>query len=280
MVRQSTREALRLGSYELPTSRTLIMGVLNVTPDSFSDGGLHLDAAVAIDHAKRMIEDGADIIDVGGESTRPGAAPVSTDEEIRRVVPVIEAIAGAMGVPVSIDTRNADVARRSIEAGAVMINDVTGLRDEAMLDVVRDTGAPVTIMHMKGTPRTMATSNQYDDMLAEIAAYLVAQAGKAVAAGAQTVIIDPGIGFAKNTKQNLELPNHLNVFTNLGYPLLVGPSRKRFIGELTDAAADDRIPGTIAAVVKCVQAGVDIVRVHDVAACKQAITITEAIERA
>ncbi len=280
MVRQSTREALRLGSYELPTSRTLIMGVLNVTPDSFSDGGLHLDAAVAIDHAKRMIEDGADIIDVGGESTRPGAAPVSTDEEIRRVVPVIEAIAGAMGVPVSIDTRNADVARRSIEAGAVMINDVTGLRDEAMLDVVRDTGAPVTIMHMKGTPRTMATSNQYDDMLAEIAAYLVAQAGKAVAAGAQTVIIDPGIGFAKNTKQNLELLNHLNVFTNLGYPLLVGPSRKRFIGELTDAAADDRIPGTIAAVVKCVQAGVDIVRVHDVAACKQAITITEAIERA
>ncbi|MDA0799855.1 MAG: dihydropteroate synthase [Chloroflexi bacterium] len=280
MVRQSTREALRLGSYELPTSRTLIMGVLNVTPDSFSDGGLHLDAAVAIDHAKRMIEDGADIIDVGGESTRPGAAPVSTDEEIRRVVPVIEAIAGAMGVPVSIDTRNADVARRSIEAGAVMINDVTGLRHEAMLDVVHDTGASVTIMHMKGTPQTMATSNQYDDMLAEIAAYLVAQAGKAVAAGAQTVIIDPGIGFAKNTKQNLELLNHLNVFTNLGYPLLVGPSRKRFIGELTDAAADDRIPGTIAVVVKCVQAGADIVRVHDVAACKQAITITEAIERA
>lgn len=251
-----------------------------MTPDSFSDGGLHLDAAVAIDHAKRMIEDGADIIDVGGESTRPGAAPVSTDEEIRRVVPVIEAIAGAMGVPVSIDTRNADVARRSIEAGAVMINDVTGLRHEAMLDVVHDTGASVTIMHMKGTPQTMATSNQYDDMLAEIAAYLVAQAGKAVAAGAQTVIIDPGIGFAKNTKQNLELLNHLNVFTNLGYPLLVGPSRKRFIGELTDAAADDRIPGTIAVVVKCVQAGADIVRVHDVAACKQAITITEAIERA
>jgi dihydropteroate synthase len=271
---------MRLGNFELPTNRTLIMGVLNVTPDSFSDGGLHLDAAVAIDHVKRLVEEGADILDVGGESTRPGAAPVSTDQEIRRVVPVIEAIAGAIGVPVSIDTRNADVARRAIEAGAVMINDVTGLRDEAMLDVVRDTGAPVTIMHMKGTPETMATSNQYNDMLAEIAAYLMAQAGKAIRAGAQTVIIDPGIGFAKNTRQNLELLNNLNAFTGLGYPLLVGPSRKRFIGELTNATADDRIPGTIAAVVKCVQAGVDIVRVHDVAACRQAITIAEAIQRA
>jgi len=257
---------MRLGNFELPTNRTLIMGVLNVTPDSFSDGGLHLDAAVAIDHVKRLVEEGADILDVGGESTRPGAAPVSTDQEIRRVVPVIEAIAGAIGVPVSIDTRNADVARRAIEAGAVMINDVTGLRDEAMLDVVRDTGAPVTIMH--------------NDMLAEIAAYLMAQAGKAIRAGAQTVIIDPGIGFAKNTRQNLELLNNLNAFTGLGYPLLVGPSRKRFIGELTNATADDRIPGTIAAVVKCVQAGVDIVRVHDVAACRQAITIAEAIQRA
>lgn len=280
MVRQTTRDALRLGSFDLPAGRTLIMGVLNVTPDSFSDGGQHLDAATAIEHARRMVSDGADIIDVGGESTRPGAAPVSTDEELRRVMPVIEAIAGDLGVPVSIDTRNADVARRALDACAVMINDVTGLRDEAMLDVVRDTGTAVTVMHMKGTPETMATSNQYDDMLAEIAAYLVAQAGKASDAGAQTVIVDPGIGFAKDTRQNLELLNHLGAFTSLGYPLLVGPSRKRFIGELTGAAADDRVPGTIAAVVKCVQAGVDIVRVHDVAAARQAITITEAIEDA
>ena len=280
MVKQSSRDALHLGRYVIPSTRTLIMGVLNVTPDSFSDGGLHRDAVEAIDHAKRLVEDGADMIDVGGESTRPGAAPVSTDEELARVITVIEAITATLGVPVSIDTRNAEVARRAIEAGAVMINDVTGLRSNAMLDAVRDTGAAVTIMHMKGTPQTMATSNQYDDMLAEIATYLVAQAERAVAAGAPTVIIDPGIGFAKDTRQNLELLNNLNAFTGLGYPLLVGPSRKRFIGELTDATADDRIPGTIAAVVKCVQAGVDIVRVHDVAACKQAITITEAIERA
>jgi dihydropteroate synthase len=280
MVRQTQRKALRLGNYELPTNRTLLMGVLNVTPDSFSDGGLYLDTAAAVDQAFRLAADGADIIDVGGESTRPGAAPVSTDEELRRVAPVIEAIAASLKVPVSIDTRNADVARRCMEAGATMINDVTGLRDAAMLDAVRGTGASVTIMHMKGTPQTMATSNQYYDMLAEIAAYLVAQASNAVAAGAQSVIIDPGLGFAKDTNQNLELLNNLNSFTDLGYPLLVGPSRKRFIGELTDAAADDRGPGTIAAVVKCVQAGVDIVRVHDVAACKQAIIIAEAIERA
>jgi dihydropteroate synthase len=258
----------------------LIMGVLNVTPDSFSDGGLHLDAVAAIEHAKRLAADGADIIDVGGESTRPGAAPVSTDEEISRVLPVIEAIAPTIGVPVSIDTRNPGVARRAVDAGAVMINDVTGLRDEAMLDVVRDTGVAVTVMHMKGTPETMATSNQYDDMLGEIAAYLVAQADKAFAAGAQAVVIDPGIGFAKDTHQNLELLNHLSAFTGLGYRVLVGPSRKRFIGELTGAPADNRIPATVAAVVKCVQAGVDIVRVHDVAACRQAITMAEAIERA
>ena len=280
MVRQSTRKALRLGDFEFPTNRTLIMGVINVTPDSFSDGGLRLDAKTAIEHARRLMIDGADIVDVGGESTRPGAAAVSADEEISRVVPVIEAISGNLGVAVSVDTRNAVVARRALAAGATMINDVTGLRDEAMLEVVRDTGAPVTVMHMKGTPATMATSNQYDDMLAEIAEYLVAQAGKAVAAGAQTVIVDPGIGFAKDARQNLELLHHLDAFTGLGFPLLVGPSRKRFIGELTGAPADDRIPGTIAAVLKCVQAGVDIVRVHDVGACKQAITIAEAIERA
>jgi dihydropteroate synthase len=280
MNRQSASDALHLGRYVIPYTRTLIMGVLNVTPDSFSDGGLHSDTTAAFDHARRLVEDGADIIDVGGESTHPGAAPVSTDEELARVITVIESITAALGVPVSIDTRNAEVARRALEAGAVMINDVTGMRSDAMLDTIRDTGAAVTLMHMRGTPQTMATSNRYDDMLVEIATYLKNQAKRATAAGAQTVIIDPGIGFAKDTRQNLELLNNLNCFTGLGYPLLVGPSRKRFIGELTDADADDRIPGTVAAVVKCVQAGVDIVRVHDVRACKQAITIAEAIESA
>jgi dihydropteroate synthase len=280
MAPQTLRDGLRLGSFQLPRGHTLIMGVVNITPDSFSEGGVHFDAATAIEHAKRLADDGADIIDVGGESTRPGAAPVSSDEELRRVLPVIEAIAGTLGLPVSIDTRNADVARQALAAGATMINDVMGLRDAAMLDVVRDTRAPVTLMHMKGTPATMATSNQYDDMLGEIADYLTAQAEQAVAAGAQAVIIDPGIGFAKDTQQNLTLLNNLNAFTGLGYPVLVGPSRKRFIGELTGAEAEHRLAGTLAAVVKCVQAGVAIVRVHDVAASKQAITIAEAIENA
>ena len=280
MVRQATAHPLRFGRFLLTAERTLIMGVLNVTPDSFSDGGLHFETRTAIDHAKRLANDGADIIDVGGESTRPGAAPVATDEELRRVLPVIEAIAANLDVPVSIDTRNPDVARRCLDAGASMLNDVTGLRDDAMLDVLRDTHAAVTVMHMKGTPATMAHENVYGDLLREVRDFLLAQAAKAVAAGAETVVIDPGIGFAKNTHQNLEILAHLDAFTGHGYPVLVGPSRKRFIGELTGAAPLDRTPGTIAAVLRCMAAGVDIVRVHDVAACRQALTIAEAIARA
>lgn len=271
---------LRIGRFELSTARTLVMGVLNVTPDSFSDGGLHFDRQEAIDHAQRLADEGADILDVGGESTRPGAEPISTDEELRRVQPVIEAVAPTIDVPISIDTRNPDVARRCLQAGATMLNDVTGLRSEAMLDVVRDTGAAVIIMHMKGTPATMASLNQYDDMLSEIREYLLAQAGKAKGAGAGTVVIDPGIGFAKNTQQNLEILNHLEAFVGYGYPVLVGPSRKRFIGELSQVHTLERLGGTIAAVLKCAAAGVAIVRVHDVAACKQALLVAEAIEQA
>lgn len=271
--------ALALGTYRLPLDRTLIMGVLNVTPDSFSDGGRHFDANAAIEHAKRLVDEGADIVDIGGESTRPGADPVTADEELRRVEPIITAIASQLGVPVSIDTRKSEVAARCIEAGASMINDVTGLRDDAMLDIIRRTHAAITIMHMKGTPQTMASEAAYDDLISEVRAFLVAQAEKATSVGAQSVIVDPGLGFAKNSQHNLAILNHLEAFTDLGYPLLVGPSRKRFIGELTGASADDRVPGTIAAVVKCVLAGVSIVRVHDVAACRQAITVTEAIQR-
>ncbi|MDA1035405.1 MAG: dihydropteroate synthase [Chloroflexi bacterium] len=275
----ASHKALALGAYRLPLDRTLIMGVLNITPDSFSDGGAYLDPHTAIEHAKRLVDEGADIIDVGGESTRPGADAVSIEEELRRVEPAIAAVATELGVPVSIDTRKPEVAARCIEAGASMINDVTGLRNDGMLEVVERTSAAVTIMHMKGTPQTMAAEAVYDNLIGEVREFLLEQAAKAVRAGAQTVIVDPGLGFAKNGQHNLTILNNLNAFTDLGYPLLVGPSRKRFIGELTGAPADDRIPGTIAAVVKCVLAGVPIVRVHDVAACRQAITVTEAIQR-
>lgn len=271
--------ALALGAYRLPLDRTLIMGVLNVTPDSFSDGGEHLDPNTAIEHAKQLLDEGADIVDVGGESARPGADAVSVDEELRRVEPVVAAIASGLGVPVSIDTCKAEVAARCIGAGASMINDVTGLRDDAMLEVVRRSGAAVAIMHMKGTPRTMAREASYDDLIGDVRGFLAEQAAKAVRVGAQTVFVDPGLGFAKNAQHNLTILNHLDSFMDLGYPLLVGPSRKRFIGDLTGASADERVPGTIAAVVRCVLAGVRIVRVHDVAACKQAIEITEAIQR-
>jgi dihydropteroate synthase len=255
------------------------MGVLNVTPDSFSDGGKHGDAHSVIEHAKRLVDEGADIIDVGGESTRPGAVVVRVEEELQRVESAIETISKELGVPVSIDTCKPEVAERCIAVGASMINDVTGLRDDGMLEVVRRTGAAVTIMHMKGTPRTMSFEAIYDDLIGEVRAFLAEQAAQAIRAGAQTVIVDPGLGFAKNSQQNLTLLNNLDAFADLGYPLLVGPSRKRFIGELTGATVDDRLPGTIAAVVKCVLAGVPIVRVHDVASCKQAITVTEAIHR-
>ena len=271
--------ALALGAYRLPLDRTLIMGVLNVTPDSFSDGGLHLDTPAAIEHAKRLVDEGADIVDVGGESMRPGADPVSVEEELRRVEPVIAAIAGKLGVPVSIDTRKPEVAARCVEAGASMINDVTGLRQADMLEVVKRTGTAIAIVHMKGTPQTMASEAVYKHLIAEVRSYLMAQAGRASAAGAQTVMLDPGLGFAKNAQHNLAILANLESFTRLRYPLLVGPSRKRFIGELTGAPTDDRVPGTIAAVVRCVLAGVAMVRVHDVAACKQAITVIEAIQR-
>ena len=280
MARPTIDQELRLGGYALPTDHTLIMGVLNVTPDSFSDGGLHLAPADAIAHARELVDEGADLIDVGGESTRPGAATVSTGDELARVLPVISTLAPTLGVPISIDTRNATVAATCLAAGAAMVNDTSGLTNSAMLHVIADTGAAATIMHMKGTPASMAAEAHYDDVLAEIREYLLAQAAKAVAAGAQTVIIDPGLGFAKDTQHNLHILAHLDEFTDLGFPVLVGPSRKRFIGELTGAAPGDRLSGTIAAVLRCVKAGVAIVRVHDVAAARQAITITEAIEHA
>jgi dihydropteroate synthase len=281
MALETLPEHLRVGTYLLPLDRTLVMGVLNVTPDSFSDGGQHVLAARAIERAQRMAAEGADIIDIGGESTRPGGAePVSADEELSRVLPVIEAIAGKLPVPISIDSVKPAVAKRCLEAGAVMVNDVYGLREPEMVEVAAAAGAAVVIMHMKGTPQTMASEAIYDDLIGEVRQYLVERAALADGAGIETVIIDPGIGFAKNGPHNLTVLNNLPSFADLGYPLLVGPSRKRFIGELTDAPPDDRLGGTIAAVTACVMGGANIVRVHDVAVCKQAVIVADAIRRA
>ncbi len=256
------------------------MGVLNVTPDSFSDGGRHADAASAIARARVMAAEGVDIIDVGGESTRPGAPPVSLDEELRRVLPVVEAIATEMEMPLSIDTVKPAVAQRCLQAGAVMVNDTQGLRDPAMLDVVAASGAAVTIMHMKGTPQTMADEAVYDDLIGEVREFLERQAKRATEAGIETVVVDPGLGFAKTGGHNLTILSRLHELATLGYPLLIGPSRKRFIGELTGAPADQRVPGTIAAVTASVFNGANILRVHDVAECKQAIIVAEAIRDA
>jgi dihydropteroate synthase len=281
MALETLPEHLRVGTHLLPLDRTLVMGVLNVTPDSFSDGGQHFLAARAIERAQRMAAEGADIIDVGGESTRPGGAhPVSADEELSRVLPVIEAIAGKLPVPISIDSVKPAVAKRCLDAGAVMVNDVYGLREPEMVEIAAAARAAVVIMHMKGTPQTMASEAVYDDLIEEVRQYLVERAALADAAGIETVIIDPGIGFAKNGAHNLTVLNNLPCFADLGYPLLVGPSRKRFIGELTGAPANDRLGGTIAAVTACVMGGANIVRVHDVAACKQAVIVADAIRRA
>lgn len=272
--------SLALGEFSLPRDRTLLMGVLNVTPDSFSDGGAFLSTDAALAQAKRLVDEGANILDVGGESTRPGAQPITVAEELQRVLPVIKGIVRRLNIPVSIDTRRPEVARACLKAGVVMVNDVTGLRDPQMAPVVAEAGAALTIMHMKGEPDTMANEAHYVDLIGEVRAYLVERAAIARAARIETIIIDPGIGFAKDLEQNLEVLRRLREFTNLGYPLLVGPSRKRFLGALTGREPMNRLESTLAAVAACVLNGADIVRVHDVAESKQAVIVADAIRNA
>ncbi len=259
------------------------MGVVNVTPDSFSDGGRHLDVAAAIGPALRLISDGADLIDVGGESTRPGAVDVSADVEIGRVVPVIAGLrAAGCTTPISVDTRKADVARAALDAGADLVNDVSGLSDPAMAGVLRDRGCPVVLMHMRGTPADMTRHAVYEDVVTDVRRELGATLARAVAAGVPEgqIVLDPGIGFAKGARQSVSILARLAELRSLGRPLLVGPSRKSFIGQLTGAAASDRLPGTLAAVTACVLAGVEFLRVHDVAPARQAGMIAAAIRDA
>lgn len=255
------------------------MGVVNVTPDSFSDGGLYLDPTAAIAHGRELAEAGAAILDVGGESTRPGAAPVPVEEEMRRVEPVIAGLAG-LGPAISVDTSKAAVAAAALDAGATIVNDVTALRgDPAMAALVAERDAGVVLMHMIGEPRTMQDNPEYDDVVVEVRDFLAARLEAAVAAGIdeERIWLDPGIGFGKTDRHNFELLRGLGELAALGRPLVVGTSRKSFIGRTDGSAADERLGGTIATSVLAAVAGAAVLRVHDVAEMDQALRVTAAV---
>ena len=273
-------------SYDL-SARTHIMGVLNVTPDSFSDGGRYLDADLAVQRALQMIDDGADIIDVGGESTRPkgsaygqGATPVTADEEMSRILPVIERLARQTPIPISVDTYKSAVADRALQAGAVIANDISGFTfDVEMPSVVAAHNATAVLMHIKGTPQTMQQNPQYDDLFGEISDFLERGVERGRRAGVRQMMIDPGIGFGKGQMENLQLIAGLSRFKTLGYPILIGPSRKSFIGNILELPIEDRLEGTLAAVVACALNGANVVRVHDVKEAKRATMIADAIRQ-
>lgn len=268
----------------LPADRPLIMGIVNLTPDSFSDGGRLPTVEAAVAHAQTLLAEGADILDLGGESTRPGADPVPVDEEIARTVPVITALrAAGVAAPISIDTRNAATARAALAAGAVMVNDVSALtHDPEMAGVVAEAGVPVCLMHAKGDPRTMQDDPRYDDVLAEVRDHLAARVAAAEAAGIarHRILIDPGIGFGKTLAHNLALLRGLPALVALGLPVLVGASRKRFIGILGGVDRPDaRLGGSVAAALFAAARGARVLRVHDVGQTRQAFSVWQALSR-
>jgi dihydropteroate synthase len=263
--------------------RTLVMGILNVTPDSFSDGGRFFGERAAIDRGVEMVEEGADIVDVGGESTRPGSDPVPLEEELRRTVPIVERLAASVPVPISIDTRKPEVAAAALDAGATIVNDISGARDPGMFEVVKRAGAGMVLMHMKGEPKSMQEAPHYDDVVAEVKEYLRERIEAAEFAGVdpERLAIDPGIGFGKELEHNLEILRHVDALFELGRPVLVGPSRKRFIGTLLgDLPPEERVEGTAGAVAWLVARGVHLVRVHDVREMVRVVRIVDAIARA
>jgi dihydropteroate synthase len=269
--------------YDL-SQRTLLMGVLNVTPDSFSDGGRFFEWTRAVEHGKRLAEEGADILDLGGESTRPGSRPVSEEEELRRVIPVIEALRPEISLPISIDTRKAAVAERALQSGADMVNDISALRfDEGMAEVVSRRKVPVVLMHMRGQPETMQADTRYEDLVGEIREFFRERIDYAVSRGIprDRIILDPGIGFGKSLeeKHNLILLKELGSFRDLNQPLMVGTSRKGFIGRILDLPPEEREEGTLATIVVAVQNGANIVRVHDVRRARRAVQMADAILR-
>jgi dihydropteroate synthase len=278
IVRHPTQ--LRCGRFTLSLTHPLIMGVVNVTPDSFSDGGEFLDATCAIAHARQLIEEGADVLDIGGESSRPGAAPVSVEDELARVLPVLDGLRDAT-VPVSIDTVKPEVMRAALDRGATMVNDINALRAPGAAEAVVASGAAVCLMHMRGAPRTMQQEPRYVDVVAEVKAYLAERAAAAEAAGIShdRIVLDPGFGFGKSVAHNLALLRELASFADLGYPLLAGLSRKSTLGAITGRPADERLPASIAAALLAAQRGAAILRVHDVAATRDALAVQAAVER-
>jgi dihydropteroate synthase len=273
----------RAGSHELECGgRTHIMGILNVTPDSFSDGGRYFDPELAVAAGIGMARDGAALIDVGGESTRPGSDPVPVAEELDRVVPVIKRLSSEVDVPISIDTRKPEVAARSLEAGASIVNDVTGGSDPRMFEVVRSSGAGMVLMHMRGDPKTMQQLTDYADVVAEVKAYLTERLEAAQEAGVafERLAVDPGLGFAKTTPQSLLLMKDIAAFAGLGRPVVVGPSRKSFVGHVLDTDVTDRAEGTAGAVAWMVAQGAHVVRVHDVKVMARVARMVDAIRNA
>ncbi len=274
----SWRTARRAFDLEKP----VLMGVLNVTPDSFSDGGRFFRHDEALKRLEEVQAEGADIIDIGGESTRPGASPVSEEEELRRVMPAIEAAAGKFDLPVSIDTTKSAVARAALVAGAEVINDISGLRFDAELaELAAESGAGLVLMHIRGEPRTMQREIHYDDLMGEIVGELRESTERALAAGcrAEQLVVDPGIGFGKTAEHNLAIINQLGDVVELGYPVLIGPSRKSFIGKTLGLEVEERLEATIAACVVALLRGARIFRVHDVTEARRALDMAEAIVR-
>ncbi len=264
------------------SQRTYLMGVLNVTPDSFYDGGRFLDTKEALKQGMKMAEDRADIIDVGGESSRPGSDPVSVEEELKRVIPVIEGLAKEIDIPISVDTYKSEVAKKALDIGASMVNDISALRfDSEMRKVIKDFDVPVVLMHIKGTPKNMQKNPYYDDLFEEITSYLKEAIIVAKNSGIDEnkIIIDPGIGFGKRLEDNLEILKNLSFLKSLKKPILVGPSRKSFIGKILDLPEEKRLEGSLAALSVAVMNGANIVRVHDVKESKKVAKIVDSIKK-
>ncbi|MCG8495478.1 MAG: dihydropteroate synthase [Enterobacterales bacterium] len=268
---------MQFGKYFIGLSQPQVMGILNVTPDSFSDGGKHTNVSQALDHALRMIEEGATFIDIGGESTRPGAPDVSLQEELDRTIPVIEAVAKNTSCVISIDTSKADVMREAVKAGAGLINDVRALQEPGALQVAAEAQVPVCLMHMQGQPRTMQQSPEYDDVVNDVGQFLLARTKVCEEAGIakDKILFDPGYGFGKSLEHNYTLVKHLPSLMKLGYPVLVGMSRKSMIGNLLNRKVDERLAGSISLATIVAQMGAQIIRVHDVKETADAVNIVK-----
>lgn len=277
----SPRRIIKLGRKTLDLgARTYVMGILNVTPDSFSDGGRFLEPSAALDHAVAMAEEGADFIDIGAESTRPGSRSVPARKQLARLLPVLHAVKKRVKAPVSVDTTSATVAQAALKEGADIVNDVSAFTDRRMAAVVARAGVPCILMHMKGRPRTMQQNPEYSDLMAEVTGFLASARARGAAAGIERaqMLVDPGIGFGKTVEHNLEILRRLSELQSLGAPVVVGPSRKRFIGAVSDAPPGKRVEGTIAACVLAAANGANVLRVHDVKPVVKALALADAVE--